>query len=97
MKSWNKAFLICSWRFLRSSELEQLEVNVEEFIGIQKLAGKVRYGILLPKLFCPTERKNYSSDREKLWKFEAEGREFAKKIYSNSDMSEQLLVTECFF
>ena len=32
-------------------------------------------GILLPKLFC---EKNCSSDREKLLKFEAEGREFAK-------------------
>ena len=35
-------------------------------------------GILLPKLFWPTVRKNYSSDWEKLLKFEAEGRGFAK-------------------
>ena len=35
-------------------------------------------GILLPKLFWPTVRKNCSSDREKLLKLEAEGREFAK-------------------
>ena len=35
-----------------------------------------RNGILLPKLFLPTVRKNCSSDREKLLKFEAEGREF---------------------
>ena len=44
-------------------------------------------------------RKNCSSDREKLLKFEAEGREFAKNtgtIYSNSERSEQFLVTECF-
>ena len=33
-------------------------------------------GILLPKLFWPTVRKNCSRDREKLLKFEAEGREF---------------------
>ena len=33
--------------------------------------------ILLPKLFLPIVRKNCSSDREKLLKFEAEGREFA--------------------
>ena len=33
-------------------------------------------GILLPKLFRHTVRKNCSSDREKLLKFEAEGREF---------------------
>ena len=30
-------------------------------------------GILLPKLFWPTVRKNCSSDREKLLKFEAAG------------------------
>ena len=29
-----------------------------------------RNGILLPKLFLPTVRKNCSSDREKLWKLE---------------------------
>ena len=39
-------------------------------------------GILLPKLFWPTLRKNCSSDREKLLKFEAEGREFAKILRS---------------
>ena len=41
-----------------------------------------RNGILLPKLFWPTVRKNCSSDREKLLKFEAEGREFAKFLRS---------------
>ena len=39
-------------------------------------------GILLPKLFWPTVRKNCSSDREKLLKFEADGREFAKFLRS---------------
>ena len=39
-------------------------------------------GILLPKLFWPSVRKNYSSDWEKLLKFEAEGREFAKFLRS---------------
>ena len=43
---------------------------------------KRRNGILLPKLFWPTVRKNCSSDREKLLKFEAEGREFAKFLRS---------------
>ena len=38
--------------------------------------------ILLPKLFWPTVRKNWSSDCEKLLKFEAEGREFAKFLRS---------------
>jgi hypothetical protein len=48
--------------------------------------------VLLQKLFWPTVRKNCSSDREKLLKFEAEGREFAKilrTICSNSERSEQ--------
>ena len=40
----------------------------------------VKNGILLPKLFSPTVRKN--CDREKLLKFEAEGREFAKFLRS---------------
>ena len=35
-----------------------------------------RNGILLPILFLPSVRKKFSSDREKLLKFEAEGREF---------------------
>ena len=39
---------------------------------------KRRNGILLPKLFRPTVRKNCSSDL----KFEAEGREFAKILRS---------------
>ena len=34
-------------------------------------------GVLLPKLFWPTVRKNCSSDREKILTFEAEGGEFA--------------------
>ena len=39
-------------------------------------------GILLPKLFWPTVRKKCSSDRKKLLKFEAEGREFSKFLRS---------------
>ena len=48
-------------------------------------------------------RKKCSSDREKLLKFEAEGREFAKCLRSLEQFiqtvkrSEQFLVTECFF
>ena len=41
-----------------------------------------RNGILLPKLYWPTVRKNCSSDREKLLKFKAEGQEFAKFLRS---------------
>jgi hypothetical protein len=46
------------------------------------LTQKRNNGILLPKLFCPTVRKNCSSDREKLLKFEAESREFAQFLRS---------------
>ena len=42
----------------------------------------VANGILFQKLFWPTERKNYSSYQEKILKFEAEGREFAKCLKS---------------
>ena len=37
---------------------------------------------MLLKLFSPTVRRNYYSDREKLLKLEAEGREFAKILRS---------------
>ena len=47
-----------------------------------KCRSNMKTGILLPKLFCPTVRKNCSSDREKLLEFEAEGREFAKFLRS---------------
>ena len=39
-------------------------------------------GILFPKLFWPTVRKNCSSDRGKLLKFENEGREAANLLRS---------------
>ena len=47
-----------------------------------KLLKDKRNGILLPKLFLPTVRKNCSSDQENLLKLEAEGREFAKILRS---------------
>ena len=42
----------------------------------------IKNGILLPKLFWPTVRKNCSSDRENLLKFQAEGQEFEKFLRS---------------
>ena len=47
-----------------------------------KMSDKYRNGILLPKLFWPTVRKNCSGDREKLLKFKAEDREFSKNLRS---------------
>ena len=72
----------------------------------KKRAERASNGILLPTLFWPTVRKNCSSDRENVLKFEAEGREFAKFLRSleqffqtvNCERSEQFLVTtQCFF
>ena len=40
-------------------------------------------GILLPKLFWPTVRKNCSSDWEKLLKFEAKGQKFCKICFQD--------------
>ena len=35
------AFLTYSWRFLRTNELEQLQIKLKKIIGIQKYAGKL--------------------------------------------------------
>ena len=57
----------------------------------------------VPKIVLTYYEKNCSIDREKLLKFEAEGRESAKnwrsleQFCSNSETLEQFLVTECFF
>ena len=51
-------------------------------VGHDQLWEKTKNGILLPKLLWPTVRRNCSSDWEKLSKFEAEGREFAKIMRS---------------
>ena len=42
----------------------------------------IENGILFRKIFWPALRKKCSRDREKLLKFEAEGREFAKILRS---------------
>ena len=59
---------------------QSLQCNISKNRLEQKENDK--NGILLPKLFWPTVRKNCSSDREKLLKFEAEGRKFAKFLRS---------------
>ena len=51
--------------------------TISSIFGISTVLIIESYGILLPKLIWRT-KKNCSSDREKLLKFEAEGREFAK-------------------
>ena len=56
-------FLTCSWRFLISDELEQLEFKLEKIIGIRKHAGKVRKGPYEGPLalasFCNTLKQIY--------------------------------------
>ena len=46
---------------------------------------------LLPKLFWPIVRKNCSSDREKLLKFEAEGRESLEQFKGQSNFGNRML------
>ena len=48
------------------------------FIFSMSRAQMCIFGILLLQLFWPTVREKCSSDREKLFKFETEGQEFAK-------------------
>ena len=83
---------LCGYRIYRNG-------NDEEKCLCQMLAGN---GIVLQKLFWPTVRKNCSSDQDFFLKFQAEGLtckffEITRTIYSNSERSEQFLVTECFF
>ena len=47
---------------------------------MERNEGKNWY--FVTKIVLTYLRKNCSSDREKLWKFEAEGREFAKILRS---------------
>ena len=61
----------------QSKFLEDFESVTEKTIET-----RINYGILLPKLFSPTVRKNCSSDWEKLLKFEDKGREFTKFLRS---------------
>ena len=74
---------------LRHFRLRNLKKNAQKIRKIatcqitkSKRQLKGLNGILLPKLFWTTVRKNCSSDREKLLKFKAEGWEFAKCLRS---------------
>ena len=84
---WQKLVLNIRIRFLRQNFSWQVtfEINLVAANLIWSRDFKIYLagnGILLPKLFWPTVRKNCSSDREKLLKFEAEGRESAKFVRS---------------
>ena len=84
---WQKLVLNIRIRFLRQNFSWQVtfEINLVAANLIWSRDFKIYLagnGILLPKLFWPTVRKKCSSDREKLLKFEAEGRESAKFVRS---------------
>ena len=90
------------WDFLRT------ELECESLTALTRSYGKSRIkrlahcsiGILLPKLFWPTVGKNCSSDREKILKFEVEGREFAKIISPSLEQFIQTVKGQnnfCFF
>ena len=64
------------------SEIIEKEPSVYDDYSIYDSQYGKKTGILLPKLFWTTVRKNCSTDWEKLLKFEAEGREFAKFLRS---------------
>ena len=51
-------------------------------MDLEKSTGRARNGILLPNCSDLPWEKKCSSDREKLLKFEAEGREFTKNLRS---------------
>ena len=56
--------------------------HAEVAVAYSWVKNQIKYGILLPKLFWPTVRKNCSIDQEKLF-------EITRTIYSNSEKSEQ--------
>ena len=79
--------LISYWLLaeLRTSFKRSWQTTIKIFFRVRSfkyLQGKFQLtasnGILLPELFWLTVRKKCSSDWEKLLKFDAEGREFAK-------------------
>ena len=103
----------CHWMMLRKWMLGDfcgLFALVFRLYGLQQSIHNglnpflMRYnGILLPKLFWYTVRKKCFSDREK--NFEIRGRRpricknfaITRTMCSNSERSEQFLITECFF
>ena len=69
--------------------------DMEKLLWKTRLYLKIEnHGILLPKLFWPTVRKNCSSDREKLrdWRPRiCKNFEITRKIYTKSERSDQFL------
>ena len=73
---WKSAWLLYELSFISALGIVSSEWGLEGHSPV----GRSNYGILFPKLFWPTVKKNCSNDREHLLKFEAKPREFAKNL-----------------
>ena len=70
----------CEGRTLKREKNHRNKVQ-HLFFNLLDKGGLISKGILLPKLFWTTVRKNCSSDREKILKFEAGGAENLQKFW----------------
>ena len=104
MKTW--VWIWHSWKELKSQmESSPRHTSVESKSNVhftvhweeknRKKGGfYFKFGILLPLIFSATVRKKISTDREKLLKFKAEGREFAKFLRSLEKCIQYLFILE---
>ena len=104
MKTW--VWIWHSWKELKSQmESSPRHTSVESKSNVhftvhweeknRKKGGfYFKFGILLPLIFSATVRKKFSTDREKLLKFKAEGREFAKFLRSLEICIQYLFILE---
>ena len=79
---------------------QESHLNINGILLLQFTRFSLRNGILLPKLFWPTVKKKCFGDREKTrgWRPRiCKIFEITWTIYSNTERSEQSLVTESFF
>ena len=69
---------------LRAPLDREVEELIEVVVTVQVFFfQKFKKLFLFPKLYLPSVRKNCSSEREKLLKFETDGQEFAKILRSS--------------
>ena len=87
---------ITNWHNIFKNARSQQILNAYESAAVSIYQSKT-IGFLLTKLFWPTVRKNCSSDREKLLKFEAEGQDFAKFLRSQEQFIQTVKVQNNFW
>ena len=82
MRAINNKYQLCFW----SNNVSKVYFCKANFkvtqLNFDRISILASYGVLLPKFFWPTVRKNCSGDQEKLLKFEAGVREFANILRS---------------